>query len=68
MIQQLYDDSCDAGIAIRSHHTGRVVRFYWVEESGHDEDYSLGYKWFKFEVCPEDAKHSNIKYVTIFND
>lgn len=67
-IHPIYDDACDAGIAIRSHHTGNVVRFYWEEDKGLNDDYSLGHDRWEFHIISEDAKRSAVKRVLIFND
>jgi hypothetical protein len=38
LVHRLYDDACDLGIAIRSHHTGKVKRFVLAgtDKSGDD--------------------------------
>ena len=64
-IHQLYDDSCDLGIAIRSQLTGKVELFYWAESEGRNSDYTGGYdKW----VFRPIHKLANVFEITIFND
>lgn len=61
-IQQIWDDSADAGIMIRSHVTGAVHAFY-LDHEERDRENDLMYYTFK----PVDRK-CPIKSVTIFND
>ena len=37
-IRQLYDDACDVGVVVKSHHTGRTVAFCLTHEEKHDGD------------------------------
>jgi hypothetical protein len=60
----MHDDACDVGIAIRSHHTNRVERFFWRESFGLDDDYVNGYKAYYF--LPERGTPAS--KVVIFND
>ena len=61
-LQQIWDDSADVGVMIRSHVTGATYTFYLdTEERGRDRD--LMYYTFK----PVD-KNCPVKLVTIFND
>ena len=59
-IHQLYDDACDLGIAIESHKTGRVERFYLDREEVHDGDLVA------FHFKPLD-KTLDVK-VVVYND
>lgn len=61
---QLYEDACDAGIAIRSHKTGQVQQFVLVETLySKDEDREL-YGWRFAPLQP----NSRVREVLIFND
>lgn len=62
-LQRLYDDAADVGIAILSQTTGRVERFYLIEEHV-DRDGDLTH--WEFEPC--NKKLSTVKRVIIFND
>jgi hypothetical protein len=64
-IQPLYNDACDSGCAIRSHHTGNIETFYFEESRGINRDYSGGHDAFYFKPT---NPHSNVKEVVIFND
>ena len=37
-LQQVFDDACDVGMAIRSHHTGKVITFVLHHEEKLDGD------------------------------
>lgn len=60
-LHRLYDDACDEGIAIRSHHTGVVQRFYLERTEERDGDLLAWH--FK-----PTHQNQNIKSVVIFND
>jgi hypothetical protein len=49
---QIYDDACDVGIAVRSHKTGRTLRFYLSTEDRDDSGENVAGWWFK--MIPED--------------
>lgn len=59
-LQQVWDDSCDLGIAIRSHHTGEVERFYVDEVTEYDE-----IKAWHFAPC---SPYCKVRRVTVYND
>ncbi len=61
-LQRLYNDACDIGIAIRSHHTGAIERFCLHKEMVDREGDLQG--WV-FKPCPESKSDLT---VTIFND
>lgn len=66
--ERLYDDACDVGISIRSHHTNRVVRFYLMAtERDVDRDITA----WTFQACPEEQDRNgswiNLN-VVIWND
>jgi hypothetical protein len=60
-LRQIWNDSCDIGIAIHSHVTHKVELFYLEKE--HVRDGDLTHWTFK----PVSNKHP-VKSVTIFND
>lgn len=60
-LSQIWDDACDVGCTIRSHHTGKEERFYLEREDVRDGDLLAWY--FK----PVNAK-GRVKEVVIFND
>lgn len=60
-LRRLFNDACDVGMAIRSHHTGRIVRFTLEREETRDGDLMA----FHFTAL-DDA--GPITKVTIFND
>lgn len=60
-IQRLYNDACDEGIAIRSHHTGKVEKFVLTKVDENDGDV-IGWHFIPVSVvCP-------IKSVLVIND
>jgi hypothetical protein len=62
---QIYDDACDEGVAIRSHNSGRLVRFY---HSGTDMNGDDIAGW-RFKPIPEDARVCSVPVeVLIIND
>jgi len=61
MVQPLYNDACDVGLAIRSEHTGREVRFTFT---GYDENDGEITGW-RYDAI-DDA--GPIKHVLIIND
>lgn len=60
-LQSVYDDACDVGIAIRSHVSQRVVRFFLEREETKDGDLCA----WHFKALDTDQP---ITTVTIFND
>lgn len=62
-MHRIYDDACDVGIAIRSHHTGKVEIFYFDNEdrSADGEDIA-GYN---FKPVNQNCK---VKNVLLIND
>lgn len=66
--RRIYDDACDVGIAVRSHRTGRLVRFYLDSE---DMDRTDDVAGWRFQPIPEDARrvpNAARTYVLIIND
>lgn len=52
--RRIYDDACDVGVAIRSHRTGRLVRFYLdSEDRDHTGEDVAGWR---FRPIAEDAR------------
>ncbi len=64
-ISRIYADAADVGIAIRSHHTGKVVVFGLVEQK---KDREGDLQSWEFEILDEFRKISTVTHVTIFND
>jgi hypothetical protein len=62
---RLFNDACDAGIAIRSGKTGRTVRFY-LEREDRDREGEIQGWWFK--VYDRDAHGHGVIRVLIIND
>jgi hypothetical protein len=60
-LQQMYDDAADVGMALRSHRTGNVQRFYFAGRVYQGEDVAY------FEFLPEDPK-CPVKKVVVLND
>lgn len=60
-IQQLWNDACDVGIAIESHKTGKVERFYLSQEETHDGDLLAWHFKPVSKSCP-------VNEVVILND
>jgi hypothetical protein len=60
-LQRIYNDACDIGIAIRSHVTETVEKFYLQTE--HERDGDLTH-WTFLPLNP----NCKVKHVTIFND
>ena len=60
-LNRMYDDAADAGIAIRSHKTGKVERFYLERTEERDGDLMA------WHFRPE-SPGCIVKSVTIFND
>lgn len=63
-VTRLFDDACDVGIAIQSHHTGRVERFY-LRRVLRDRNEQEVQGWV---FGPVDVTSNKIKEVVIFND
>jgi hypothetical protein len=61
LLQQMYNDACDLGIAIQSLSTQKVYRFFFKERKTQEGDVLY------WEFTPED-KNCPINKVTIFND
>lgn len=61
----LYNDACDVGIAIRSHHTNRVVRYYLA---GVDKDSEGDVAGWRYAVVQNDAAGVKTPKVLIIND
>ena len=61
-MQRVWNDSCDEGIAIRSHVTGKVERFYLFNEQRDNEG---DLQFFQFK--PVDDKCA-VRLVTVYND
>lgn len=62
-LNRLYNDACDVGIAIRSHHTGRVLRFVLVRVvTDHEGDVLY------WSFAPLHGSFSNVRRVTVLND
>jgi hypothetical protein len=61
-IQQIWNDACDEGIAIRSHHTNKVERFYF---SSTDKDREGDIAGFRFKPCNPKCK---VQEVLLIND
>lgn len=65
---RLYDDACDYGIAIRSHHTGHVARFA-VTKINKDREGDI--QSWTLQMTPESCRANPGRedvVVTIFND
>ncbi len=52
--RQIYDDAADVGIAIRSHKSGKVMRFYLSSEDHDASGEDVAGWWFK--MIPEDRR------------
>lgn len=64
-LQRLFNDAADQGIGIRSHPSGRIVRFALDRvEKDREGDVTA---WV-FQVVPRDAKASTVRHVRVFND
>lgn len=63
--RRLYADAADVGIAIRSHHTGRVVRYYLVGEDKTPDGEVAGWH---YKVVAADAAGVRTPNVLIIND
>lgn len=61
-LRRVWDDACDVGIVIRSHHTGREERFYLEREETRDGD------TLAWHFLPIDPRKVAVKSVVIFND
>jgi hypothetical protein len=57
----LYNDACDLGIAIRSHRTGAIVRFYLHEEVKRDGE-------LQYMVFRPMHQLGTVRRVVVFND
>ena len=67
LMRQIYDDAIDVGIAIRSHSTGKVVKFY-NDATFRDADGDVTYWTFKPTADHmRDAALAKLR-VIIFND
>lgn len=67
-LQQIYNDACDVGFAIRSNKTGKVVTYYMTHE---EKDNEGDIKWWIYEPTPESLRRVNEclgTKVMIFND
>lgn len=60
-LRPIYNDAADIGIAIRSHRTGKVERFYLTETETREGDI------LAWHFAPCDKK-CPVKEVVIFND
>jgi len=61
-LSRMYNDACDVGIAIRSHKTGTVERFYLTTTDQDSEGDIAGWNFEpENELCP-------VKHVLIIND
>jgi len=58
---RIYDDAADVGIAIRSHHTGKVVTFVFSREERCNEDVVA------WHLVPLNKKECPKYSVVIFN-
>lgn len=61
----LFNDACDVGIAIRSHHTDRVVRYHLAKV---DKDREGDIAGWRYEVVQNDAAGVKTPKVLIIND
>lgn len=61
-MQQVWNDSCDIGIAIRSHTTNKIERFY-LDKEDRDSEGEVGGWHFK----PVDT-NCPVRHVLIIND
>ncbi len=59
---RIWNDSCDIGIAIRSHKTDKVEKFYLEHEEVRDGDL------LAYHFKPVNAALSTVQSVVIFND
>lgn len=66
-LRPLYNDACDVGMAIRSHYSGRVVRFVLVKEETRDGDI-LAWHFVPERPNLTDPLTNRVKTVVIFND
>lgn len=57
----LFTDAADAGIAIRSHHTNKVVRFS-LSHIDEKEGETRFWEFLPYDPCP------NVKKLIVFND
>lgn len=62
--QKFFSDSSERGIAIKSHYTGRVVRFTHARNVSSNGELL----YYEFRVLPQDRKDCKIWKVKIFND
>ena len=60
-LRRLYSDACDVGIAVRSHHTGRIEPFCLVRTEERDGDL------LAWQFGPAPGNDTGLT-VTIFND
>lgn len=61
--QQIWNDSVDLGVAIKSHHTGNVLVFSLIQTDRSENEITA----WHFEPV-EISKRTTIARVTIFND
>ena len=70
IFQNLYNDACDVGFSVRSHHTGKVERFYLEDvETDHQaaELRNEAPEILAWHFKPLDRK-SRVKEIVVFND
>lgn len=61
-LERIYDDACDVGIAIQSHHTNRIEWFYLDKREERDGEV------LAWEFKPVSAGLHGAQKVVIFND
>lgn len=67
--RRIYDDACDVGIAIRSHRTGRLVRFYLdSEDMDHSGEDVAGWRFRPIAEDVRRAPEASRTSVLIIND
>lgn len=61
--ERVYDDACDEGLTVVSHHTGREV-VYGVEHVERDPEGDLLF----WKLRPASPRERDLPTITIFND
>lgn len=65
LFRPIYDDACDAGFAVQSTRTSKIVTFFHSKEERDEEGELIAHI---FEMIPEDARHNPKVRIRIFND
>lgn len=60
---RVYDDACDEGLTVVSHHTGREV-VYGVSDEVKDREGDIAY----WTLIPADLRDSGLPNLRVFND